>query len=127
MSGDDNDAESTETAEAPKTPPIYYDIKDPFIVNFGKQSNDAVCYLQVKMKVIARNQQAIDDLAAHEPAIIHELLLLFFSQNYDVLNTSGGSREFQQATLKTINHQLAELADNQQDIEAVYFTNLVMQ
>ncbi|HSG92813.1 MAG TPA: flagellar basal body-associated FliL family protein [Methylotenera sp.] len=127
LSGDDNDAESTETAEAPKAAPIYYDVKDPFIVNFGKQSNDAVRYLQVKLKVMARNQQAIDDFVAHEPAIIHELLLLFFSQNYDDLNTSEGTRELQQATLKTINQQLATLADNQQGLEAVYFTSLVMQ
>lgn len=127
LSGDDNDAESTETAEAPKAAPIYYDVKDPFIVNFGKQSNDAVRYLQVKMKVMARNQQAIDDFVAHEPAIIHELLLLFFSQNYDDLNTSEGTRELQQATLETINQQLATLADNQQGLEAVYFTSLVMQ
>lgn len=127
LSGDDNDAESTETAEAAKAAPIYYDVKDPFIVNFGKQSNDAVRYLQVKMKVMARNQQAIDDFVAHEPAIIHELLLLFFSQNYDDLNTSEGTRALQQATLETINQQLATLADNQQGLEAVYFTSLVMQ
>ena len=127
LSGDYNDAESTETAEAPKAAPIYYDVKDPFIVNFGKQSNDAVRYLQVKMKVMARNQQAIDDFVAHEPAIIHELLLLFFSQNYDDLNTSEGTRALQQATLETINQQLATLADNQQGLEAVYFTSLVMQ
>jgi len=127
LGGDDSDAESTETAEVAKAAPIYYEIKDPFIVNFGKQSNDAVRYLQIKMKVMARNQQAIDDFVAHEPAIIHELLILFFSQNYDDLNTSEGTRQLQQDTLETINQQLATLADNQQGLEAVYFTSLVMQ
>ncbi len=127
LSGDDVDTESTETVEVTKSAPIYYDIKDPFIVNFGKQSNDAVRYLQIKMKVMARNQQAINDFVTHEPAIIHELLLLFFSQNYDDLNTSEGTRQLQQDTLETINQQLATLADNQQGLEAVYFTSLVMQ
>ncbi|MEX1201222.1 MAG: flagellar basal body-associated FliL family protein [Methylophaga sp.] len=127
LSGDDNDAESTESTEAAKAAPIYHDVKDPFIVNFGKQSNDAVRYLQIKMKIMARNQQAINDFVAHEPAIIHELLMLFFSQNYDDLNTSEGTRALQQATLETINQQLATLADNQKGIEAVYFTSLVMQ
>ncbi len=127
LGGSDTDKETTETAEAPKAAPIYYEVKDPFIVNFAKQSNDAVRYLQIKMKIMARNQQAIDDFVTHEPAIVHELLLLFFSQNYDDLNTSEGTQALQKATLETINQQLATLADNQEGLEAVYFTSLVMQ
>lgn len=127
FSGNDGDVESAESAEAPKAAPIYYEIKAPFIVNFGKQSNDAVRYLQIKMKIMARDQQAIDDFVTHEPAIVHELLLLFFSQNYDDLNTSEGTRALQEATLATINQQLVTLADNQKGLEAVYFSSLVMQ
>ena len=79
------------------------------------------------MKVMARDQQAIDDFVTHEPAIVHELLLLFFSQNYDDLNTTEGTRALQQATLNTINQQLKTLAGNDTGLEAVYFTSLVMQ
>ncbi|MDX1573506.1 MAG: flagellar basal body-associated FliL family protein [Methylophaga sp.] len=127
LGGSDTDSETAENTEAPKAAPIYYEVKEPFIVNFAKQSNDAVRYLQIKMKIMARNQQAIDDFVTHEPAIVHELLLLFFSQNYDDLNTSEGTKALQKATLETINLQLATLADNQEGLEAVYFTSLVMQ
>lgn len=127
LGASNNDTESAETAEAPKAAPIYHEVKDPFIVNFARQSNDAVRYLQIKMKIMARDQKAIDDFVAHEPAIVHELLLLFFSQNYDDLNTSEGTRALQEATLQTINQQLATLADNDKGLEAVYFTSLVMQ
>lgn len=125
--GSDDAAETTETADAPKAAPIYHEVKAPFIVNFAKQSDDAVRYLQIKMKVMARDQQAIDDFVTHEPAIVHELLLLFFSQNYDDLNTTEGTRALQQATLNTINQQLKTLAGNDTGLEAVYFTSLVMQ
>lgn len=127
LAGSDTDTDATETTEAPKAAPIYHEVKDPFIVNFAKQSNDAVRYLQIKMKIMARDQQAIDDFVVHEPAIVHELLLLFFSQNYDDLNTSEGTRALQEATLNTINQQLSTLADNKTGLEAVYFTSLVMQ
>lgn len=126
LTGSDDDT-SAETADAPKAAPIYHEVKDPFIVNFGKQSNDAVRYLQIKMKVMARDQQTIDDFVTHEPAIVHELLMLFFSQNYDDLNTSEGTRALQEATLNTINQQLSSLAGNTTGLEAVYFTSLVMQ
>lgn len=114
-------------AEAPKAAPIYHEVKDPFIVNFSKQSNDAVRYLQIKMKIMARDQKVIDAFVTHEPAIVHELLLLFFSQNYDDLNTSEGTRALQENTLKTINQQLSSLAGEHTGLEAVYFTSLVMQ
>ncbi len=127
LMGSDDTAETAETADAPKAAPIYHEVKAPFIVNFAKQSNDAVRYLQIKMKVMARDQQAIDDFVTHEPAIVHELLLLFFSQNYDDLNTTEGTRALQEATLNTINQQLKTLAGNDTGLEAVYFTSLVMQ
>ena len=53
LMGSDDTAETTETADAPKAAPIYHEVKAPFIVNFAKQSNDAVRYLQIKMKVMA--------------------------------------------------------------------------
>ncbi|MCX4188699.1 flagellar basal body-associated FliL family protein [Methylophaga sp. OBS3] len=129
LMGDDtaNDDATTESAEAPKAAPIYYEVSDPLIINFAQQSNNAVRYLQVKMKVMAREQQVIDAFALHEPAIIHELLLLFYSQNYDELSTTEGTRALQDATLTTINQQLTTLTGNVTQLEAVYFTSLVMQ
>ncbi|AFJ02403.1 Flagellar biosynthesis protein FliL [Methylophaga frappieri] len=127
LAGDQATSDETAVAETQKADPIYHAVTDPFIVNFAKQSNNAVRFLQIKMKIMARNQQAISDFKTHEPAIVHELLLLFFSQNYDDLNTSEGTRALQTETLQVVNQQLANLAGNQDGIEAVYFTSLVMQ
>lgn len=127
LGSDENQSSSDEMAEAApaaKQPPIYYSVSDPFSINFSDQSQDAVRYLQIKLKVMARDQQVIDAFKLHLPAIQHELLLLFYGQNYDELTL--GTKALQKATLDKINDVLkTEKLPNK--IDAVYFTSFLMQ
>lgn len=109
-----------------KATPIYHEVAAPFIVNFAKQSDNQVRYLQIKLKMMSREQAVINAVALHEPAIVHNLLMLFYSQNYDDLNTAEGTQALQQATLENINALLQSEGQSDQ-LEAVYFTSLVMQ
>ena len=130
LGGDDKPRsgdESTEAAAAPKQPPIYHAIDTPFVVNFTEQSQGAVRYLQIKLKVMARSQAVIDAFKLHDPAIQHELLLLFYGQNYDDLNTGDGTRALQQSTLASVNEILNADPTLESKLEAVYFTSLIMQ
>ena len=125
LGGDD---EATEESAAEVTPvkqaAIYFAVKDPFIVNFSKQSNDVARYLQLKLKVMARDQAVIDAVQLHMPAIQDELLLLLYGQNYDDLNKS--TKALKAATLTLINNILkAEGVEN--ELKAVYFTSFLMQ
>jgi flagellar FliL protein len=120
------DADATETA-VQKATPVYHEVAAPFIVNFSEQSNNQVRYLQIKMKVMARDQATISLFALHEPALVHELLMLFYSQNYDELSTTEGTQALQQASLETINNFLKQQDSSITGLEAVYFTSLVMQ
>jgi flagellar FliL protein len=124
--GDDESAEAESTTTV-KQPPVYFTIDEPFIVNFSEQSNDAVRYIQIKMKVMARSQAVIDMVQAHLPAIQHELLMLFYSQKYDEIQTSEGSQALQQASLATINQILQSETSLEDELEAVYFTSFIMQ
>lgn len=121
--------EPTEDAEVAvqKATPVYHEVAAPFIVNFSEQSNNQVRYLQIKMKVMARDQASISLFALHEPALVHELLMLFYSQNYDELSTTEGTQALQQASLETINNFLKQQDSSIPGLEAVYFTSLVMQ
>jgi flagellar FliL protein len=123
----DSSADAEATTSSVKLPPVYFAIEDPFIVNFSEQSNGAVRYIQIKMKVMARSQAVIDSVKAHLPAIQHELLMLFYSQKYDVLQTSEGSQALQQASLATINQILKSETSLEDELEAVYFTSFIMQ
>jgi flagellar FliL protein len=113
-------------AVAVKQTPIYYTLEKPLIVNFGEQSQAAVRYLSVKLKVMARDQQVIDAFTLNEPAIQHELLMLLLGQKYDELNTTEGTKTLQEKTLATINEVLkAEKTSG--ELESVYITSLLMQ
>ena len=119
----DNDAAAATTG---KQPPIYFAIEKPLVVNFSVQSRDAVRYLSVKLKVMARDQTVIDAFTLNQPAIQHELLLLLFNQQYDALNTTEGTKELQKQTLITINEVLkAEKSSG--EIKSVYFTSFLME
>ncbi|MCX4192941.1 flagellar basal body-associated FliL family protein [Methylophaga sp. OBS1] len=119
--------DAAEVTEPVKQPPVYYTIEEPFIVNFSEQSDGQVRYMQVKMKVMARDQAVIDAVQTHLPAIQHELLMLLFSQNYDGLLTSEGTQALQQACLETINRILQSETSLENELEAVYFTSFLMQ
>lgn len=125
--GDDKPAEEAETeVTAVKQSPIYYAVEKPLIVNFSDQSQGAVRYLSVKLKVMARDQAVIDAVTLNEPAIQHELLMLFFGQKYDELNTPEGTKALQEKTLSTINEVL-KAEQTEGELESVYFTSLLMQ
>ena len=110
-----------------KKTPIYYSVDTPFIVNFSQQSKGTVSYLQVKMKVMSRNQAVIDAFKLNLPAVQDALLKLFYSQKYDDLTTSEGVKKLQQATLNKINEILHAQEKLEGNMEAVYFTSFIMQ
>jgi flagellar FliL protein len=75
---------------------------------------------------MARSQAVIDSFTLHEPAIKHELLLLFYSQNYDDLNSVEGTKALRKLALEKVNEIISEDVPDTQ-LENVYFTSLIMQ
>lgn len=127
LGGDDETAAQDAADTIPvKQAAIYYSVDKPFVINFAKQSNSQVKYLQIKLKVMARDQEAIDAFKLHLPGIQHELLMLFFSQNYDALNTKEGTQALRKDALMTINNLLTAEKETSL-LKAVYFTSLIMQ
>lgn len=124
--GASTDDEKTAEANKPekKQPAIYHAVNDPFIVNFSKQSNGAATYLQIKLKLMARDQAVIDAVELHMPAIQHKTLLLLYGQKYDDLN--GGTKPLQASILTLINDVLSE-ENVENELKAVYFSSFLMQ
>ena len=69
----------------------------------------------------------IDAVKLNLPAIQHELNMLFFSQNYDDLQTVEGTKALQKASLDKINEILKNESSADGKLEAVYFTSFIMQ
>lgn len=124
--GSDDKTETEVEISTIKQPPIYHSVEKPLIVNFSEQSQNAVRYLSIKLKVMARDQVVIDAVALNEPAIQHELLMLFFGQKYDDLSTPEGIKALQDKTLSIINEVL-KAEQTIGELDSVYFTSLIMQ
>lgn len=103
---------------------IYYEMSPAFVVNVEAQRR--VRYLQVKVEVMARDQAVIDAVDRHMPQIRNELLLLFSDIEYDKVQSREGRETLQQATREQIVSVL-EAEEEPAEVEAVYFTNFVMQ
>jgi flagellar FliL protein len=125
LSGEEATPEQLEVKQV-KQAAIYHSVEKPFVVNFKKQSNSKVSYMQIKLKVMARDQGVIDGFKLHLPAIQHELLMLFFSQNYDAMNTKEGTKILRQEALTLIN-DLLKTEGQENGLKSVYFTSLIMQ
>lgn len=123
FSGSDDSAESAEAALA-NEPSTYLALDPAFTVDFmvdGKQR-----YVQLNMSVKSKNVEQINAVTLHMPLIRNSLVLLFSSQSFDELQTADGKMALKNAALNAINGIL-EQETGQGGIDAVLFTNFVMQ
>lgn len=105
---------------------IYYNIPEPFTINFLNQSQKKARYLQIKVALMARDQVIIDSAELNLPMIQDALRSLFSSQTMDSIATVEARMTLQTATLEAIKAILKEETGND-NIENVYFTSFILQ
>ena len=103
----------------------YQNLKPAFIVNY-KDGNGRQRFLQIGVSVMSRDLEALDALKIHEPLLRNNLILLFGSQSFSVLQTPEGKDALAEATLLEI-QTLLEAEIGRPGVEKVLFTDLVMQ
>ena len=105
---------------------VYFPFGEAFTINFLKQSKQQVRYLQIKVTLMAHQQEAINNASANLPMLQDALRSLFSEQSSDQVNSVEGRRALQSTALSTINTILKnELGSD--PVEAVYFTSFVLQ
>lgn len=122
MGGEDNEA-SEEVAEPVAAPALYLDISPPMLATLsvdGKQR-----YMQVSLNVMSREQAALDAVEYHMPSIRSKLNTVYGGVDFKMAQTIEGKEALRAETLKLVNAVLE--AEGEPLIEAVYFTNFVMQ
>ncbi|QBQ53511.1 flagellar basal body-associated FliL family protein [Nitrosococcus wardiae] len=119
-------ADSVEVSKVPQYPAIYHSLAPAFVVNFYRQSQRQVRFLQVKMEAMARDSEIIEAIKNHRPAIRNSLLLLLSHQDYETLHTIEGKEQLREAARHEINQVLEDQAGIK-GVEAVYFTSFIMQ
>ncbi len=105
-------------------PAKYQPLDPPFVVNFDDQG--VLRYVQISVSIMARDQKALDKVKENDPQIRYRLILLFSGQTFAELGTPAGKEKLQQKTLEEI-QKILIAETGTPGIEAVYFTNFVMQ
>ncbi len=117
--------QAEEDAEAaPKA--VYYQITEPFTINFLTQSKQQARYLQIKVTLMAHDQAILDEAEANLPMIQDELRMLFSTQSMETVSTVKGRRALQAASLETVKTVLKDETGND-NLDGVYFTSFILQ
>lgn len=103
---------------------LYYDMGNPFIVNFPKDSSARL--VRVSVSFLVEGQDTIDALKKHEPMVRNNLLMIMSAQQADDLKTREGKDKLRIAMLNEVAAVLMKMA-GKSHIKEVFFTSFVMQ
>ena len=116
--------EGTGQVAADLDPPIYHGLDPDFVIAF--QNPKTVRFVKASIEVMVRDDDVIEDLKLHMPAVRDGIIMLFSQKTEDDLLTMEGKEAFRTEVLQQIRKTLEELT-GQPGVEAVYFSNFVMQ
>ncbi|MDJ0904440.1 MAG: flagellar basal body-associated FliL family protein [Woeseiaceae bacterium] len=119
------EGEETEEPVQVTGPAIYQSLHPPLVVNFKDSLGDSH-YMQITMEVMSRDQDVINTVRDNIPMIRNALILLYSGAVYDEVTTREGKQDMLADGLAEIRSVMAETTDEEL-IEAVYFTSLVIQ
>lgn len=114
-------------SEAPRPMPTetyYFPIDPPFIVNFSHLG--ALRYLQISIEIMYPQEDIIDRVIEHMPAIRNSLILLLSDQPYEKLSTLEGKEILRGEMVAAVN----EIVYRGSVVEfpgEMFITNFVMQ
>ncbi|MGI9271263.1 MAG: flagellar basal body-associated FliL family protein [Woeseiaceae bacterium] len=117
--------EATADEGPSKDPAIYTSLHPPLVVNFKDSVGDSH-FMQITMEVMARDQNLINSVRDHVPAVRNSLILLYSAAVYEEVTTPEGKQQMLADGLQEIQRVMEETT-GETGIEAVYFTSLVIQ
>jgi flagellar FliL protein len=102
----------------------HYLALDKLVVNFSQGA--PVRFMQVNLQVMSYDPEALKAMETHMPAIRNDILLLLGGQKYEEVSTPEGKEKLRNAILEKVQHIL-DSHEKDRKVEAVYFTEFVMQ
>ena len=124
MNAEGGDVASEAVDTSSKEPPIYVGLDPDFVVAF--QNPKHARFIKASLEVMTRDKDVEDAIKLHMPVIRDSVLMLFSMQNEDELTSREGKEQFRAEILAEVQKVIEEHTGNP-GVEAVYFTNLVMQ
>jgi flagellar protein FliL len=125
LGGDDaaEDGSEEQAQEEVVLPAIYLELSPALLTTFNIDGRQR--YLQVSLSLMSRDQSALDAVEHHMPLIRSKLNAVYGSSDFELIQTEAGKTALIEGSIKAINGILEK--EGESLIEAVYFTNFVMQ
>ncbi|MFT5173482.1 MAG: flagellar FliL protein [Gammaproteobacteria bacterium] len=105
-------------------PTFYHEFKPEIVVNFPGNSQPR--YMQLSLTAVTTDENAIDALKLHAPAIRNDLLLLFSGIEPEPLASREGKEGMLKQALDTI-RGIMKKRYGEEAVDELYFTRFVMQ
>ncbi len=116
--------EPEEKHEETELPEVYFNLPDPFLVNFPPGASAKIIKIAITVKV--KGEPNIEIIKKHLPMIKNNLLMTISSIGVDKAKTLEGKRELQSLMLSEIG-KVMEKMNKTNPVKDVYFTDFVMQ
>ena len=104
--------------------PLYQGLDPDFVVAF--QNPKTVRFIKLSIEVMARDDDVIEAVQTHMPAIRDRVIMLLSSKDEASLLDAEGKELLRAELLTAVQAVLQEIIDVP-GVEALYFTNFVMQ
>ena len=115
-------AASEAKEEKRKAPPLYYKLSPSLIANVhGKAS-----YVRCSVQLMTRDEDHLERITHHTPALRHELLLLLGDQDGQKLKAPKGKEKLRKAALKGVRKTMKSITGDPM-VEDLYFTSYFVQ
>ena len=106
-------------------PAMYQPLEPPLVVNFQDEDGSSR-YLQMTVQAMARDQQVIDAIKVHAPAIRNNFLMIIGNRDYEGLGSVEGKERLRAEMLEEA-RAILKSNTGEPGIEEIYFTSFVMQ
>lgn len=120
----DEEAVEEQEDDEPLAPALYTALDPPFVVSFDDEGGSR--YLQLTLQAMARDEETIESVKQHSPAIRNSVLFMLSGYELDVLGTQAGKEQLRKDLLGAANEILAKNGART-PIEELYFTSIVIQ
>ena len=113
---------TAEGKDEKKASPLYYKLSPSLIANVNGKAD----YVRCNIQLMTRDEEHLEKITLHTPALRNELLLLFGDQDGQKLKGPKGKEKLRKAALKGVRKTMASITGNPM-VEDLYFTSYFVQ
>lgn len=101
---------------------IYVELRPPFVTNYQSRK---MGYLKADVTLKVKGDATAEAVGRHQPAIRHNLVMLFSSQSEEALSTQEGKQMLKENALNEVVNALQNEGEPTQ-VEEILFTSFIV-